>query len=744
MKDTKDKGLNDSQSKKPHYKKQQSGVYNKKKQSSVYNKKKKNAVKGKNKATDKKKVKKPNIDKKIDELSLKAQQAEQAAQQLDDPAVAQGAQNVPGDKKKGAWDFKTSRGTAQNGKPDMTSYKKPAANSKLMMQAGLAAIFIFMGAILLISTVLFVYNPVRESNKELTDERLKTRMELSLTISQVFPSMNVDDEMTDMVLRALDNQKNKLRAESTAIEKEIKNLRETDEQIALLLTDLGYGASNFSQIVNNDDETSTCVNAIGEKVGVLDARLQELGVAKLKEDIAAFKGTTTTVTREDENGQTITETVTTGGLIPEMQAKKNELQKKYDDIKVKLDQLETYILDNQARITSMYNRLEDAPEVEFVYDKMQAISAYVKANPEDNMFLKDVEEKLASFPGQSKEEDDILFIMKIESETGIRMQTVNYGQDYQHKQLSNGMLLCYEVYSIPYYATYQGLKNLIAYFNDNDDFYASVYTLSIQYNPNNQTIMGNIVILHYYLLQQDAEYVPPVIDEVIKPGVDGIFGAGSNSSTNKGPQSDHTPEEIEQWLQEEDMTLEEVRDKLKSEGYPATELAWILKKKYKTSAEIQKFMEDYGGGKDYSTKESLEEFFETDIFTLLEIYNTTLPEDETPENPDDGTGNDTPNDPGNNPGGNQPQSGKQSNYTAAKVEKMMTQDGMSLVQVRDQIKSEGYPAIELAWVLHEEYKTEDEMLSFMIRHGEINYLTIDQAAELFECSTMELRGVYNS
>ena len=157
-------------------------------------------------------------------------------------------------------------------------------------------------------------------------------------------------------------------------------------------------------------------------------------------------------------------------------------------------------------------------------------------------------------------------------------------------------------------------------------------------------------------------------------------------------------------------------------------------------------MEDYGGGEDYSTKESLEKFFETDIFTLLEIYNTKLPEDNESEQPDDDDQNDD-NQGGNNQGGNNQggsQSGKQSHYTAAKVEKMMTQDGMTLVQVRDQIKSEGYPAIELAWVLHEEYKTEDEVLSFMIRHGEINYLTIEQAAVLFECTTMELRGVYNS
>ena len=741
MKENKDgKLLKDG--KKPRYKKQQSGIYNKKKQSNVYNKKKKNAAKGKGKAQDQKKAKNP---KKVDELALKAQQAALSAEQ----SATAPADVAPAAEKSGAWGFKR----AQSGQPDMTSYQnqsKSVNQSKLMMQAALAAAFIFMGAVLLVSTILFIYQPMQKSNKELSDQRLKTRMELNLIISQVFPSMNVDDEMTDMVLRALENKKSSLRAEGIALEKEIKNLRDTDEQVAALLTELGYENADFSQIVSQDSESSICINAINGKVGVIDARLEELGVAKLQEEITKYKGTTTTVTREDENGETITETVTTGGLLPEIQAKKNELQTKYDTLQAQLDALEEYIHDNQRYIVDMYDRLEDAPEAEYVYDKMNAITAYVKANPEDNIFLQDTLEKLESFPGESKEEDDILFMMKIESETGIRMQTINYGQDYQHTKLSNGMLLCYEVYSIPYYATYEGLKNLIAYFNDNDDFYASVYTLSIQYNALNQTLMGNIVILHYYLLEDGAEYIPPELDEVINTGVDGIFGAGG-SSASKGPQSDYTPEDIERWLQEDGLTLIGVRDKLKSEGYPATELAWILKKKYKTSAEIQKFMEDYGGGEDYSTKESLENFFETDIFTLLEIYNTKLPEDNESEQPDDDDQNDD-NQGGNNQGGNNQggnnqggsQSGKQSHYTAAKVEKMMTQDGMTLVQVRDQIKSEGYPAIELAWVLHEEYKTEDEVLSFMIRHGEINYLTIDQAAVLFECTTMELRGVYNS
>ena len=640
MKDHKNTGAqNDSKKKKPHYKKKQSGIYNKK----ASNKNKK-------------------IDSLIEELVVQAQHVADAQDSLGVPAAELKVtrdnelettnENQSAEQTVQTAAESVGKGVAKEAKP-----KAPmTAQMKMLMQAAMAGAFVCMGLILLLSTVFLVYSPMRQSNKVLADQRLESRMELSLLISNVFPSMKVDDELSEMMLRAMENRKNTLRSEGDAVVGEINALRK-DAQINEILTTFGYADADFSSISGDEAQAKTLLEVLSTPIGMIDARLEELGVAKLKEDIAMYKGTTTTTTREDENGQVITETVTTGGLLPEVQAKKDELQKKYDDIQGKLDQLDAYISDNQGKITSMYNRLEDATATDNIYTKIEAITAYVKANPKENIFLTDIDEKLASFPGESKEEDDILFIMKIESETGIKMQTINYGQDYQHKQLSNGMLLCYEVYSIPYYATYQGMKNLIAYFNDNDDFYGSVYTLSMQYNPANESIQGAMVILHYYLLEKDAEYVPPVIDEVITPGIDGIFGDVTDNGLH-GKQSDHTADEVEQWLKD-GMTLEEVRDRIKTEGYPATELAWILKEKYKTTSEIQGFMDQYGeDGVDYGKKETLEAFFECDIFTLLEIYNYQEPEDttggETPADPEDTTGGETPADPEDTTGGETP------------------------------------------------------------------------------------------
>ncbi len=739
MKSQKDsRSPKDNKKKKPHYKKKQSGIYNKK------------SLGGKDKNKNKK------IDSMIEELVVQAQQAQHVAGSSDAAAVAAKEQNA---KSFADAEAENAVGTPESvenaaGAPDAADkqaapkVKKPMTQgTRMMMQAAMAGLFVCMGLILLLGTTFLVYYPVQAQNKQLTDQRLASRMELSLLISDVFPSMKVEDELSDMLLRAMENRKNTLRKESNDVVKEIEALR-SDAQISQLLTEIGYSSADFSAIVGDAEQAKTCLDLLNGPISLIDARLEELGVAKLKEDIAALKGTTTTVTKEDENGQTITETVVTGGLIPEQQKKKDELQKKYDDIKGKLDQLEAYIHENQGKISAMYSRLEDAPKVDSIYTKIEAITAYVKANPKDNMFLKDTEEKLQSFPGESKEEDDILFMMKVESETGIRLQTVNYGQDYQHKKLSNGMLLCYEVYSIPYYATYPGLKNLIAYFNDNDDFYASVYTLSMQYNPANESIQGVMVILHYYLLEEGAEYVPPVIDEVIIPGIDGIFGDVTQNGALSGPQSDYTPEQIEQMLQE-GKTLEEVRDQLKSEGYPATELAWILKKKYKTQSEIQGFIDQYAQGKEYGIPE-LEVLFECDIATLYQIYNAQLPEDttgETPDDPEDTTGGETPEVPEDTTGTqtpDAPETGKQSDYTAADVERWMDEEDMSLTDVRDRLKSEGYSAVELAWILHEQYKTEDEILGFMIVKQELDFTTLESATALFECSIDELKAIYRN
>ncbi|MBR2445689.1 MAG: hypothetical protein IKB28_03370 [Clostridia bacterium] len=613
--------LNNNNKKKDHYKKKDSGIYgkiNKPLGKSKRSYKISKPVQPKPAPSEAKEKKKAKL---LEEKALQAQQEALQAQE----------QQTSEKKADHAFQFGTKQAVKPEKKPKESA--SPEASRNMMFQLLSALLLTGIGAILLLATTFVVYQPIQKENKSLSETRLKTRMELSALISEVLPSMGADDELGEMILRSLETQKAKFKGESVKVADEIEQLRDTDEIIGGFLTEISYGDADFHDVIVTPEQSEACLQTINGRVEAVDAQLQELGVADIKAQIDELKGTTTTTTREDENGETITETVVTGGLIPEVQAKRDTLKKQADEAIAKRDDLDNYLGEINYKIQQMYLRLETDGSASDKFAWMKEITEYIKQNPTDNIFMQDTADKLASFPGESREEDDILFLAKIESETGIRMPTINYGQDYQLTKLSNGMLLCYEAYSIPYYATYQGLKNLIAYFNENDDFYASVYTLTIQYNPQNESIQGNIIILHYYLLSEDAEYIPPVIDEEISNKLESIFGAATDNG-KFGPMSDYTPEEIEAWMDDEGLTLEQVRDRLKSQGYPETELLWILKKKYNNEDKVKEFLEKYGDdSKDYNDQlemfSYLQELFPNTKFeTLLAIYKAELPEDD--------------------------------------------------------------------------------------------------------------------
>ena len=92
--------------------------------------------------------------------------------------------------------------------------------------------------------------------------------------------------------------------------------------------------------------------------------------------------------------------------------------------------------------------------------------------------------------------------------------------------------------------------------------------------------------------------------------------------------------------------------------------------------------------------------------------------------------------------GGEPQTGKLSDYTVADVEQMLSQ-GMTLRDVRDKIKQEGYNAVELAWILHEEYTTETEIIVFLMENEEY-FNSLEDAKEFFECSVEDLKAIYRS
>ena len=245
--------------KKPHYKKKQSGIYNKK----SWNGKDKN--------------KNRTIDSMIEELVVQAQQAQYATEALDakaqaalDAAVDQNAENA------------AASANAAQALPTSPKEKRPMTRGvRMLMQTAMAGAFVCMGLILLLSTMYLVYYPMRTQNEALAEQRLETRMELSLLIADVFPSMKVEDELSDLLLRAMENRKNTLRTEGNAAVKEVDALR-NDSEIQQLLTEVGLTSADVHAVVQNNEQTKGFLDTLSVPIGVLDARIAELGVAELK------------------------------------------------------------------------------------------------------------------------------------------------------------------------------------------------------------------------------------------------------------------------------------------------------------------------------------------------------------------------------------------------------------------------------------------------------------------------------
>ena len=165
-----------------------------------------------------------------------------------------------------------SQPAKKSGKP--APRKPQAAVSKiirLLLQLVLAGVFSALGIILLLSTLMLVYTPMKLNNQNLSEQRLADRMQLSGLISDAeIPGMSVDDELSEIVLRMLDKKKDDLRAESTEVAQEIEVLRSGSEDIAQLLHDTGYDTIEMSQIVSDAYATDKCLKAMNLTVDVLD------------------------------------------------------------------------------------------------------------------------------------------------------------------------------------------------------------------------------------------------------------------------------------------------------------------------------------------------------------------------------------------------------------------------------------------------------------------------------------------
>lgn len=161
-----------------------------------------------------------------------------------------------------------------------------------------------------------------------------------------------------------------------------------------------------------------------------------------------------------------------------------------------------------------------------VYEKSISVLANHKLNEEkykseSERIQKEAEELLADFPVELRYEDQLLYVDYLEENLGYDIGTLNIGADYSIYSMSNNRALCSQYITIPYTTTYNGFKELITFFNGDDNktddqFPASIVNISVSYDAATDTMSGTMVLRRYYVTGLGA-YVPPKIPENLFP-----------------------------------------------------------------------------------------------------------------------------------------------------------------------------------------------------------------------------------
>ncbi|MCI6690854.1 MAG: hypothetical protein MR462_11075 [Clostridiaceae bacterium] len=89
---------------------------------------------------------------------------------------------------------------------------------------------------------------------------------------------------------------------------------------------------------------------------------------------------------------------------------------------------------------------------------------------------------------------------------------------------------CYATVTISYEASYEGLKNMIAYVNDYSDR-ITIAQSSSEFDKETGRLTGNMTLNMYYIKNTGKNYVVPDFGSVSK-GVGDIFGGASGSNDN--------------------------------------------------------------------------------------------------------------------------------------------------------------------------------------------------------------------
>lgn len=170
----------------------------------------------------------------------------------------------------------------------------------------------------------------------------------------------------------------------------------------------------------------------------------------------------------------------------------------------------------QKRLQTMVAALEDS-----IRENNRYAGINVEQLEEENAkILASRLELYEKFPVEMKEEDQIMYVLYLESLFGTEINFA-FSTPQPIVALRDGATLQGLTLTVNYETTYQGFKDMVTYLAT-DSRITSVEYASIQYDAEKDTATGEITLLLYLIDTDLIEYLPP---EVTNPdtGKDNIY-----------------------------------------------------------------------------------------------------------------------------------------------------------------------------------------------------------------------------
>ncbi len=173
---------------------------------------------------------------------------------------------------------------------------------------------------------------------------------------------------------------------------------------------------------------------------------------------------------------------------------------------------ELQVKQTETMITSLQNAITKNKLYEDVQDDLDAAREEVNASRL---------ELYRHFPVEMKEEDQIMYVLYLESIFGTEI-SFSFATPQALLSMRDGSTLMGLTLTVNYMTTYQGFQDMVTYLAT-DSRITSVQYADIAYDVNSDTAVGTITLLLYLMDSDLLDYVSPDV-AIPDTGKDNIFG----------------------------------------------------------------------------------------------------------------------------------------------------------------------------------------------------------------------------